>query len=59
REAAMEKIPYLEVVGKKEKEAGAITLRLRGNKSVFGINIDEFIARATVEAATRALVSSY
>ncbi len=59
REAAMEKIPYLVVVGKKEKEAGAITLRLRGNKSVFGINIDEFIARATVEAATRALVSSY
>ena len=59
RESAMQKIPYLIVVGKKEKEAGAITLRLRGNKSVFGVNLDEFIAKAKTEAHTRALVSSY
>jgi threonyl-tRNA synthetase len=59
REAAMEKIPYLVVVGKKEKEAGTITLRLRGNKSVFGVNLEEFISKAAAEAATRALTSPY
>ena len=59
RDAAMHKLPYLVVVGMKEKEAGNITLRLRGNKSVFGISLDEFIAKAKEEAATRALVSSY
>ena len=59
RDAAMHKIPYLVVVGKKEKDAGTITLRLRGNKSVFGVNLDEFIAKAKEEAATRALTGAY
>ncbi|MDO8804791.1 MAG: threonine--tRNA ligase [Elusimicrobiota bacterium] len=59
RDAAMHKIPYLVVVGKKEKDAGTITLRLRGNKSVFGVSLEEFIAKAKAEAAVRALVSAY
>jgi len=59
RDSAMHKFPYLVVVGLKEKEAGNITLRLRGNKSVFGVSLDEFIAKAKTEADTRALVSSY
>ncbi|MDD5208193.1 MAG: threonine--tRNA ligase [Elusimicrobiales bacterium] len=59
REAAMHKHPYLVVVGLKEKEAGNITLRLRGNKSVFGVSLEEFISKAKTEADTRALNSSY
>jgi len=59
RDAAMHKLPYLVVVGMKEKEAGNITLRLRGNKSVFGVSLDEFIAKAKAEAAEKALVSAY
>jgi len=59
RDAAMHKLPYLVVVGNKEKEAGTITLRLRGNKQVFGVNLDEFIAKVKDEAATRALTSPY
>ena len=59
REAAMHKHPYLVVVGMKEKEAGNITLRLRGNKSVFGVPLEEFIAKTKTEYATRALNSSY
>jgi len=59
REAAMEKIPYLVVVGQKEKEAGTITLRLRGNKSVFDVKLDEFIQKTTVETQTRSLTSPY
>ncbi|OGR61819.1 MAG: threonine--tRNA ligase [Elusimicrobia bacterium GWB2_63_22] len=59
RDAAMHKLPYLVVVGKKEQDAGTVTLRLRGNKSVFGINLDEFIAKAKEETATRALTGPY
>ena len=59
RDSAMHKFPYLVVVGLKEKEAGNITLRLRGNKSVFGVSLEDFIAKAKTEADTRALVSSY
>ncbi|MDP2865078.1 MAG: His/Gly/Thr/Pro-type tRNA ligase C-terminal domain-containing protein, partial [Elusimicrobiota bacterium] len=59
RDSAMHKFPYLVVVGMKEKEAGNITLRLRGNKSVFGVSLEEFIAKAKAEADTRALASSY
>jgi threonyl-tRNA synthetase len=55
----MEKIPYLVVVGQKEKEAGTITLRLRGNKSVFDVKLDEFIQKTTVETQTRSLTSPY
>ena len=59
RDAATHKIPYLVVVGKKEKDAGTVTLRMRGNKSVFGVNRAEFVAKAGEEARTRALVSPY
>lgn len=59
RDAATHKIPYLVVVGKKEKEAGTVTLRLRGNKSVFGVNLDEFIAKAGAEAKSRSLTGAY
>jgi threonyl-tRNA synthetase len=47
------------VVGKKEKDAGTVTLRLRGNKSVFGVNLGEFIAKASEEAKTRSLTAPY
>ncbi|OGR44591.1 MAG: threonine--tRNA ligase [Elusimicrobia bacterium GWA2_56_46] len=59
REAAMEKIPYLVVVGKKEKDAGTVTLRLRGNKSVFGVSLDEVITNLVKEAGERRLTGSY
>lgn len=59
RESAMERIPYIVVVGNKEREAGNITLRLRGGKQVFGVNIDEFIKEIMSENTTRALTSPY
>jgi len=43
----------------KEKEAGTITLRLRGNRSVYGVNLAEFIAKSTNESSTRSLTSAY
>ena len=59
RESSMERIPYMVVVGAKERAAGVITLRLRGGKSVFGVNTDEFIKNITEENASRALQSPY
>jgi threonyl-tRNA synthetase len=59
RDAAMHKVPYLVVVGKKEKEAGSITLRLRGNRSVFGVSLDEFISKAKEEIYSRSLAGPY
>lgn len=45
RESASKKIPYMIVVGDKEKEENKITVRMRGNKELSGITLDEFIDR--------------
>ncbi|MCG2725707.1 MAG: threonine--tRNA ligase [Elusimicrobia bacterium] len=59
RDAALEKIPYLIIVGKKEKAENSISIRLRGNKNISGLNIDSFIAGIKPEIAERKLVSEY
>ena len=43
RENAMQKIPYIAVVGNKEKESGAVAVRARGNKDLGAVKIDDFI----------------
>ena len=49
REAIMQKIPYMIILGKKEEEAGTITVRCRGDgqstkpNQKFGVKIDEFL----------------
>jgi threonyl-tRNA synthetase len=59
RNATMEKIPYLIIVGKKEKDTNTISLRLRGNKNLFAIDINEFIKNIKKEIADKALKSFY
>jgi len=59
RDASMEKIPYLVIVGKKEREAGTVSLRLRGGKSVFGVNTAELIEKLGVEVSQRQLAGAY
>ena len=49
REGAKEKLPYMIVVGDKEKETDTITLRMRGNKQEFGVKLDDFVARIKEE----------
>jgi len=41
REAQLEKIPYVLVVGNREKEDGTVNVRLRGGKSLGAMNIEE------------------
>ncbi len=46
RNAQVSQIPWMIVIGKKEKENGTITLRHLDGKQEFGISVDELIKRA-------------
>ncbi|MFZ9857040.1 MAG: threonine--tRNA ligase [Roseiflexaceae bacterium] len=54
RDAQMQKIPYMLIVGDREAAAGAVAVRMRGGQDLGAINVDEFIARAQHEIATKA-----
>ena len=49
REAQMEKIPYMLVVGDKEKEENKVTVRSRSKSDLGTISIDEFIEKVLGE----------
>lgn len=49
REAQLEKIPYLLVVGKKEMETGTVAPRKLGGKNMSPMTIDEFVDHITIE----------
>ncbi len=45
REHSMQKLPYILVVGDKERAAGAVAVRARGNQDLGVMSIDEFSER--------------
>jgi len=49
REARLEKIPYVLVVGDKEQESGTVAVRKRGQGEIGTMNSEEFIAMAKKE----------
>jgi threonyl-tRNA synthetase len=53
REAQMQKIPYMLVLGDKEAENGTVTVRKRAEGDVGSIKLEEFIASIQTEKATR------
>ncbi len=53
RNAELQKIPYILVVGDREQEAGEINIRIRGEKIQQTLKIDEFISKITQEIASR------
>lgn len=53
REAIMDKVPYMLVVGKKEAEAGTVAVRSRGGSQKFGVKLDDFIAQVAHESGSR------
>jgi threonyl-tRNA synthetase len=56
RDGEVHKIPYMAVVGKREAEADAIALRVRGaGKKQEVITVGDFLARVEDELAMRAL----
>ncbi len=54
REHAMKKLPYILVVGDKEKEAGAVAVRARGNQDLGVLSQQDFSARILAEIANKA-----
>ncbi len=46
RRAQMEKAPWMVVVGKKEAEAGTVTLRHPDGKQEFGLTVEQLVERA-------------
>ena len=55
REAQLQKIPYMLVVGEKEKEAGGVGVRSRKDGGDLGLmSLDAFIAKAAEERDTKA-----
>ncbi|MCX7641112.1 MAG: threonine--tRNA ligase [Elusimicrobiales bacterium] len=59
RSAALSKPPYIIIVGKKEKEKNTISLKVRGNKNVYDVNLSEFISKLKFEISSRSLFLSY
>jgi len=45
REAALEKVPYILVVGDKEVQQNAVAVRERGGKDLGAMAVDEFITK--------------
>jgi threonyl-tRNA synthetase len=58
RAAQMMKAPYTLVIGDKEIESGALTVRDRSGNETAGIPLDDFIARLADEADSRSLEQS-
>ena len=52
REAQLQKIPYMLVVGDKEKDAGTVGVRSRKDGDIGAMKIDEFVAKIKEEIET-------
>ena len=49
REAQLEKVPYMLVVGDKEKEEKTVAVRMREKGDIGSMKLDEFIAKVKKE----------
>ena len=54
REHSMQKVPYLLVVGDKEKDAAAVAVRARGNKDLGVMSLEAFAAQIASDIAHKA-----
>jgi len=49
REAQMAKVPYMLIIGDKEKDSGTVTVRLRDGKNIADMSIDDFATKVADE----------
>jgi len=54
RQAQLQKVPYMLVIGDKEQEAGAVAVRQRSGPDLGALPVDELLERLVEEARTRA-----
>ncbi len=55
REAQLEKVPYMLVIGDKELENGAVAVRSRKEGDLGTMSVDDFVAKILEEIKTRAI----
>ena len=53
RKHSLQKLPYILVVGDKEKEAGAVAVRARGNQDLGAMSLDSFKQRLVQDIADK------
>ena len=53
REHSLQKLPFIVVVGDKEKAAGAVAVRARGNKDLGVMSVNAFLERITQDIASK------
>ena len=53
RNAQLQKVPYMLVIGDREIEAGAAALRLRSGEDLGAVPVEEIVARITAEVAEK------
>ena len=53
REAQLEKVPYILVIGDKEAEQGVVSVRHRSEGDLGAMTVDEFVAKCLLEVATK------
>jgi threonyl-tRNA synthetase len=54
REHSMQKLPFILVMGDKEKEAGSVAVRARGNVDLGVMPVDDFIQKILADIASKA-----
>jgi threonyl-tRNA synthetase len=59
RDAALEKIPYMLVLGPKDVAAGTLSVRLRDGRQVSGVREEEFLAKLKAEIAEKRAAPSW
>jgi threonyl-tRNA synthetase len=59
REAQLQKVPYMMIIGDKERDSETVSLRLRNGQNVNGLKRDEFMNSLKKEISERKLVSPY
>jgi threonyl-tRNA synthetase len=57
REHSLQKVPYLLVVGDKERANGTVAVRARGNQDLGVMSLDAFSLRIAADIAAKALCS--
>ena len=53
REHSLQKLPYILVVGDKEKAAGAVAVRARGNQDLGAMSLEAFSQRIAQDIANK------
>jgi threonyl-tRNA synthetase len=59
RENQIRKVPYMIIVGEKEKESGKISVRTRDGKDIHDVDVEEFITKISEEINSRSISLTY